>query len=154
MRSTKNEISRILVFQTRPAYPLLLGGAARIAHTLLRALTENSAGVDGLFLGRLTSIKTIDRLSPSSQDWRALNITRMRRDSEWISFDCGYQCRSTIDFEAELQTLISQRPALVWGQLENSNSPLIAARAAGNPTMHYVMDAEFEPSCLQEMAST
>lgn len=106
----------ILYASERPPFPLFLGGAARCAHQLLYALSQD-------LQAECAAIGSADyRVTywdfPDSADCSALGIKGVQAgDDGGGRLDCGYPIHLLPDFPSSLGTFLDGfQPAVIWAQ--------------------------------------
>lgn len=144
---------KLLVVQGRPTYPFLLGGAARVTHRLLRALSLQK-NVNVYWLGRGVSQGQIIGLLPRECEWESLGVQSIRRTASGMVLDLSYPCEVTTNFGMEFKRrLESDKPDFVWAQLENACDLISAATSYSIPTMLYQMDCVYKEVQVQAIAN-
>lgn len=152
---------RILYASERPPYPFFLGGAARCAHHLMAAMTEQG-GAECMAVGSADYAHTAWSY-PLPEEFDALGVHAVvapRTDTadnvgESVgSVDCGYPVEVVTNFPVALGRMIDRfNPDLVWAQLEGARQVLAIAQGKGVRGLLYVHDAEFDPIELRAAAA-
>jgi glycosyltransferase involved in cell wall biosynthesis len=131
---------RLLMVVGRPAYPMLLGGAARFAHELLTGLAEEH---DVMALCKLPPAAILKQLlKPSAFDTLSVLGVEYQTPMQTV-VDCGYTLVCNADVHAALdELLVSFSPTVVWSQLDGAVDVLARARRADIPSVYFVHDVE------------
>ncbi len=149
---------RVLYASERPPYPFFLGGAARCAHRLLLALSQD-LGATCTAVGS-TDYSVTAWSYPQPSDYAALGInsvspsgTDIQTDTARPVLDCLYPIRLLEPFQSSLLLMLKDfRPDVVWSQLEGAYNVMALARAEGIVGLLYVHDAEDDPNSLRATA--
>jgi glycosyltransferase involved in cell wall biosynthesis len=143
---------RILYASERPPYPLFLGGAARCAHKLLHALT-NDLGADCLAIGS-SDYSAMPWTYPDKSEYQVLGVRRVALDGATGSVDCGYRIALVTDFQNSLGRVIDEfKPDVIWAQLEGAKPILELAERKRIQGIYYVHDSEFHAAELREIGN-
>lgn len=142
---------RILAAHVRPSYPFLLGGAARVMHSLLRSLNQTGRATTRSLCATISGC-TPAKMLPNPDDWDSLRINSYQHSNRRITVDVGHACTASSEFWEDLEVTINEfRPDLVCTMLEESDRVSETASSFGVPTMLYQMDAEYDREVLAQM---